>query len=131
MNAEHRPMHSMEPREHALALEVLLDAWERLRGELEGAQGGQARTSIMAAVHAEVDVLTDRHADVSDNFAQHIGSAAIWYLDRATRRVGDPDRDGHTPAQRAVNLARFNHDADANQLERLFAVAVALNVEDV
>jgi hypothetical protein len=125
MGAENRPMHSMLPREHALALEVMLDTWERLQGDLD------AHPSIMAAVHAEVDRLTERHADVGDDFAQHIGLAAVWYLDRATRRVGDPDRDGLTAAQRAVNLALFSKSADAEQLERLFAVAVALNVEDV
>ncbi len=85
----------------------------------------------MAAIHAEVGLLTGRHTDVSDDFAEHVGAAAIWYLDRATRRVGDPDRDGLTPAQRAVNLALFSTSADAEQLERLFAVAVALNVDDV
>jgi len=118
----------MEPRERALALEVLLDAWQRLSTELEARH---THPSIMAVVHAEVDLLTERHADVSADFAQHIGSAAVWYLDRGTRRVGDPDRDGLTPAQRAVNLALFGHGADAEQLERLFAVAVALNVEDI
>jgi hypothetical protein len=131
MDPENRPMHSMEPREHSLALEVLLDAWERLRAGLDGPTTGDATPSIMAAVHTEVDLLPRRYADVSDDFAQHIGSAAVWYLDRATRRVGDPDRDGLTPAQRAVNLARFSKGADADQLERLFAVAVALNVDDV
>jgi hypothetical protein len=131
MSAEQRPMHSMLPREHALALEVLLDAWGRLCSEMDSPDGAPARPSIMAAVHAEVDLLTGRHADVSDDFAQHIGAAAVWYLDRATRRVGDPDRDGLTAAQRAVNLALFSKGADAEQLERLFAVAVALNVEDV
>ncbi len=131
MSVENRPMHSMEPREHALALEVLLDAWGRLRAEMDSLAGAQTCPSIMAAVHAEVDLLTGRHADVGDEFAQHIGSAAVWYLDRATRRVGDPDRDGLTAAQRAVNLALFNKAADAEQLERLFAVAVALNIEDV
>jgi hypothetical protein len=131
MPPEDRPMHSMLPREHALALEVLLDTWERLRTEIESASPGQDSPSIMAAVKAEVDQLTGRHADVDDDFAEHIGSAAVWYLDRATRRVGDPDRDGLTAAQRAVNLAVFSQSADAEQLERLFAIAVALNVEDV
>jgi len=128
MDAQDRPMHSMQPRERGLALEVLVDTWDRLRAELETAG---IHPSIMAAVHAEVGLLTGRHADVSDDFAQHIGSAAVWYLDRATRRVGDPDRDGLTAAQRAVNLALFSQTADAEQLERLFVVAVGLNVEDV
>jgi hypothetical protein len=129
MPPENPPLHSMLPREHSLALEVLLGAWERLHAEvLESSTPG---VSIMAAVKAEVDQLTGRHADVDDDFAEHIGSAAVWYLDRATRRVGDPDRDGLTAAQRAVNLAVFSQSADAEQLERLFAVAVALNVEDI
>jgi hypothetical protein len=131
MDAEHRPLHSMLPRERTLALEVLVDTWDRLRAELGGQLGVADHPSIMAALHAEVDLLTGRHADVSDDFAQHIGSAAVWYLDRATRRVGDADRDGLTAAQRAVNLALFSRTADAGQLERLFAVAVALNVDDV
>jgi hypothetical protein len=124
-------MHSMQPREHALALEVLLETWERLGPELVDATSSRAHPSIMAAVHAVVDRLPGRHADIDADFAQHIGSAAVWYLDRATRRVGDPDRDGLTAAQRAVNLARFGESADADQFERLFAVAVALNVEDI
>lgn len=131
MDIEHRRMHSMEPREHGLALEVLVATWDRLGAQLEMASGGETHPSIMAAVHAEVDLLTGRHPDVCDEFAEHIGLAAVWYLDRATRRVGDPDRDGLTPAQRAVNLALFGKSADAEQLERLFAVAVALNVDDV
>jgi hypothetical protein len=132
MSPENRPMHSMLPREHELALEVLVGAWERLRGDLAGSsEQGESRPSIMAAVKAEVEQLTARHPDVEDEFAEHIGLAAVWYLDRGTRRVGDPDRDGLTAAQRAVNLAVFNQSADAAQLERLFAIAVALNVEDI
>jgi hypothetical protein len=55
----------------------------------------------------------------------------VWYLDRATRRVGDPDRDGLTATQRAVNLALFSSTADPTEVERLFAVATALNFEDI
>ncbi len=113
----------MEPRERALALDVLSDAWRTL------AQGGGA--TILAAVRAEAAALPLRHADVSADFAEHIGAAAVWYLDRATRRVGNPDRDGLTAAQRAVNLALFNSGAGGEEIERLFAVAVALNHEDV
>ena len=113
----------MEPRERELALDVLADAWQRLsRGE-----GG----TIMAAVRAEAAALPERHPDVSEDFAEHIGAAAVWYLDRATRRVGDPDRDGLTPAQRAVNVARFGSTAGTEDIERLFALAAALNAEDV
>ena len=113
----------MEPRERQLALEVLSGAWLRL------ADGGGA--SILATVRAEAAGLAERYTDVDAEFADHIGAAAVWYLDRATRRVGDPDRDGLTPAQRAVNLARFSAAADGDNVERLFAVAVALNSEDV
>jgi hypothetical protein len=116
-------MHSMEPRERELALEVLSLAAEHVVERTSG--------SILAAIREEASQLPGRYADVSDDFAEHVGAAAVWYLDRATRRVGDPDRDGLTPAQRAVNLARFNADADAAELQRLFAVAVALNAEDV
>src|ERR671935_1738617 len=115
MSAEAR-LHSMEPRERALALEVLAAAW------LRAAEGA----SILAAVRAEAVDLPRRYPEVSADFAQHVGDAAVWYLDRAPRRVGDPDRDGLTAAQRAVNLALFSSTADATQLERLFAVATAL-----
>ena len=122
----------MEPREQQLALEVLTAAWRRVCAEAQfGARTEPGSPSILAAVRAEAAALPQRHADVSVDFAQHIGAAAVWYLDRATRRVGDPDRDGLTAAQRAVNLALFSSAADSADLERLFAVAVALNVDDV
>jgi hypothetical protein len=113
----------MEPRERELALEVLSRAWTRVA---EGSGG-----TIMAAVRAEAVALPEHYADVSDDFAEHIGAAAVWYLDRATRRVGDHERDGLTAAQRAVNLALFDSAAGPQDIERLFAVAVALNHEDV
>jgi hypothetical protein len=112
----------MEPRERELALEVLSRAWQRM---------ADSEMSILATVRAEAAAVPERYPDVSAEFAEHIGSAAVWYLDRATRRVGDPDRDGLTPAQRAVNLARFGSDASVEDLERLFAVAVALNDQDL
>ncbi len=112
----------MLPRERELALEVLSIAWARL------AESGM---SILATVRAEAAALPERYADVSPDFAEHIGAAAVWYLDRATRRVGDPERDGLTAAQRAVNLAHFNAEASGEDIERLFAVAVALNHQDV
>src|SRR5215469_9056480 len=105
-------MHSMEPRERALALEVLSLTWVRLT------QGGA--TSILGAVRAVAGGLPERYPDVSQDFADHVGAAAVWYLDRATRRVGDPDRDGLTPAQRAVNLAQFGAGASIGDIERLF-----------
>ena len=115
------PPHSMEPRERALALEVLAAAWPRIA---DGA-------SILAAVRAEATDLPRRYPEVSGEFAEHVGDAAVWYLDRATRRVGDPDRDGLTATQRAVNLALFSSTADPTEVERLFAVATALNFEDI
>jgi hypothetical protein len=111
----------MLPRERALALEVPGAAWARSR----------PGSSILAAVRAEAAALPERYPDVSPDFAEHVGAAAVWYLDRATRRVGDPDRDGLTASQRAINLAVFTSSADATDLERLFAVAAALNAEDV
>ncbi len=120
---ETRRVHSMEPRERELALDVLCDAWLQL--------SHAGSTTILAAVRAQAAGLPERHADVSAEFAEHIGAAAVWYLDRATRRVGSPDRDGLTPAQRAVNLAQFGSTATPQDIERLFAVAVALNDEDV
>lgn len=113
----------MLPRERELALEVLSVAWQRL------AEGGEL--SVVAIVRDEAAALPGRYADVDTDFAAHIGAAAVWYLDRATRRVGDPDRDGLTAAQRAVNLARFAAEAEPADIERLFAVAVALNADDV
>ena len=114
----------MEPRERELALEVLCVAWERL------AQSKATSMAVMAAVRAVAAGLPERHPDVSEEFADHVGAAAVWYLDRATRRVGDPDRDGLTAAQRTVNLALFAATATPDDIERLFAVAVALNDED-
>jgi len=116
-------MHSMEPRERELALEVLSVAWARL------AEANSPR--ILATVRAEAAALPARYADVSAEFAEHIADAAVWYLDRATRRVDDPDRDGLTAAQRATNLSLFNARASGQDIERLFAVAAALNSEDV
>ena len=49
------PPHSMEPRERALALEVLAAAWPRIA---DGA-------SILAAVRAEAADLPRRYPDVS------------------------------------------------------------------
>ena len=113
----------MEPRERELALEVLSRAWQCM-----SEAGGM---SILATVRDQAAALPEEYPDVSADFAEHIGSAAVWYLDRATRRVGDPDRDGLTAAQRAVNLAEFGSKAGVADVERLFAVATALNAEDV
>ena len=124
----------MEPGERALALEVLCAAWQQLVAQPHAAAANQeeraASISILAAVRAHAAALPGRYPDVSAEYAQHVGEAALWYLDRATRRVGDPDRDGLTAAQRAVNLALYSSGAGADDLERLFAVAVALNADD-
>jgi len=113
----------MEPRERELALEVLSLAWAHL------ADAESPR--ILATVRSEAAALPTRYPDVSADFAEHIANAAVWYLDRATRRVDDPDRDGLTAAQRATNLGLFNASASTEDIERLFAVAVALDSEDV
>jgi hypothetical protein len=111
----------MAQRERALALEVIGAAWEHL----------VPSANVLATVRAEAAALPERYADVTPEFAQHIGAAAVWYLDRATRRIGDPDRDGLTAGQQAVNLGIFTSTADAEDVERLFAVAAALNAEDL
>jgi len=54
----------------------------------------------------------------------------VWYLDRATRRVGDPDRDGHTPEQRAANLSAYLASATPADVEALFAMAAGLSADD-
>jgi hypothetical protein len=113
----------MTPEERRLALEVLGEAWQRLPA---GAQGAH----LLACVEAAASELPARHAFVSADYARHAGEAAVWYLDRATRRLGDPDRDGFTPQQRADNLGRFAARARPEDLERLFAVASALDADD-
>jgi hypothetical protein len=124
-------LHSMEPGERALALEVLCAAWQQLVERPRAAADDRAASaSIVAVVRAHAAALPERYPDVSAEYAQHVGEAVLWYLDRATRRVGDPDRDGLTAAQRAVNLALYSSAAGTDDLERLFAVAVALNADD-
>ena len=122
MYAEGR-LHSMTAEERSLALEVLGVAWQRLDPGADGAR-------LLDTLQTAASELPDHHAFVSDEYARHAGEAAVWYLDRATRRVGDPDRDGHTPQQRAQNLDHFTATATPADLERLFAVAVALNADD-
>jgi hypothetical protein len=115
-------MHSMSPDERALALEVLADAWLRVSS---GAGGG-----LVAAVEEAALTLRARNAEVTSDYAQHLASAAVWYLDRAVRRVADPDVDGHSASQRAANLTWFQAAAEPPEVERLFAVAAALNADD-
>jgi hypothetical protein len=118
-------LHSMSPEERGLALEVLADAWQRL-----SASGEAGGTPILGVVRAVAAELPAAHPQVSADYAHHVGEAAVWYLDRATRRVGDPDLDGLTAGQRALNLGRFASTAGPGELERLFAVAAALNADD-
>ena len=116
-------LHSMTDEERSLALSVLSSAFSRL----PPAAGGQ---DLLACVQATASLLPHEHGFVTDDYAQHVAEAAVWYLDRATRRLGDPDRDGHTPQQRAANLDRFAATASPADLEALFAMAAALNADD-
>jgi hypothetical protein len=115
-------IHSMLPEERALALEVLGGAWARLSLD----PGGR----ILQVVESVAADLPRVHPHVSGEYAAHVGQAAVWYLDRAARRVFDPDRDGHTARQRAANLALFELGASQGEVERLFALASALDAED-
>jgi hypothetical protein len=123
MNAEGR-LHSMSDHERALALDVLSTAWAQL------AETTVEARPILGVVREVAATLSEQHADVSREFAHHVGEAAVWYLDRAVRRVGDPDRDGLTAGRRALNLQWFGSTASTDDLERLFAMASALNAED-
>ncbi|MBV9168956.1 MAG: hypothetical protein JOZ81_02580 [Chloroflexi bacterium] len=119
MSAEGR-LHSMTPEERALALDVLGVAWN-------SAARGHA---IVGAVRTAASALPEQHPEVSEEYAEHVVQAAVWYLDRAVRRVADPDRDGHTEGQRAINLSWFSTFATADDVERLFAMAAALDADD-
>jgi hypothetical protein len=116
-------LHSMTDEERSLALAVLSSAFSRLPPGCDG-------PGILACVHAAASLLPHEHRFVTDEYAQHVAEAAVWYLDRATRRLGDPDRDGHTAQQRAANLDHFASTASPADLEALFALAAALNADD-
>jgi hypothetical protein len=117
-------LHSMTDEERSLALAVLSSAFSRLPPDCDG-------RDILACVQAAASLLPHEHRFVTDEYAQHVAEAAVWYLDRATRRLGDPDRDGHTPQQRAANLELFAATAASPaDLEALFAMAAALNADD-
>ena len=122
MHAQGR-LHSMTDEERSLALTVLCSAFGRLPPEVDG-------PGLLACVQAAASLLPQEHGFVTDEYAQHVAEAAVWYLDRATRRLGDPDRDGHTPQQRAANLAQYAAGASQADLEALFAVAAALDADD-
>lgn len=113
-------LHSMTPHERSLALEVLAAAWP----------AATAGTPIVGAVRTAALALPGEHPEVSAEYADHVGQAAVWYLDRAVRRVADPDRGGLTASQRALNLGWFGSTAGAEDIERLFAMASALNADD-
>src|SRR5215510_7949311 len=114
----------MTDQERGLALEVLAAAWPRLASRADGPP------PIGDVVQATALSLVETNLDVSTEYARHVGAAAIWYLDRAVRRVADPDRDGLTSRQQAANLAWFAASATSDDVERLFAMAAALDHDD-
>lgn len=115
----------MTEQERHLALEVLADAWLRLSTRPPG------QPAIADVVKSTAMALVETNLDVSAAYARHIGTAAIWYLDRAVRRVADADRHGLTTTQQHANLDWFAPTATPEDVERLFALAVALNSDDV
>jgi hypothetical protein len=114
------PIHSMSGRDRAVALAVLCAAVEHLPGP----------TAIVEAVHTAARALPMRDPSVDPDYARYAADAAIWYLDRAVRRVADPHRSGFSAELRAANLAWFGTRAAPGELELLFAMAVALNADD-
>jgi len=118
------PIHSMSARDRAVALDLLCAAWSLVREPY----GGNA---ISRAVRAAAHVLTESNLSVDSDYSRYAGDAAVWYLDRATRRIGDPDRSGLTAARREQNLTYFGAVAMPQDIERLFAMAAALNAEDL
>ncbi|HEV7666099.1 MAG TPA: hypothetical protein VGQ62_21380 [Chloroflexota bacterium] len=85
---------------------------------------------ILDAITAAATLLPEFRIDVSADYARFAADAAVWYLDRAIRRIADPDRDGWTAERRAHNLTWFASTASAADLESLFAMAVALDTDD-
>jgi hypothetical protein len=114
------PIHSMSLRDRELARTVLCAAWEHLA----------AAPAIAHAVHAAAAALPTLDPTVDADYARYAADAALWYLDRAVRRLGDADRSGLTAELRAANLAWFSARAASDDVERLFAMAVALNADD-
>jgi hypothetical protein len=108
----------MSRADRALALRVLTAAWAQLPA---------GHTDVVATVTAAAAALPRTDPEIDQDYAAYAGDAAIWYLDRATRRLGDPDRDGWTATERAANIAVF---AAAGDLEALFALAAALDADD-
>ena len=111
-------LHSMTDEERSLALWVLCSAFARLPAGVDGA-------GLLACIQATASRLPQER-----EYAEHVGQAAMWYLDRATRRVGDPNRDGHTPEQQLANVSAYLANATPAAVEALFAMAAALSSED-
>ena len=118
------PIHSMSTRDRAVALEVLCAAWPLVREPYAG-------NAISRAVRAAALALTESNLSIDSDYSSYAGDAAVWYLDRATRRIGDPDRSGLTAARREQNLTLFGASATPEDIERLFAMAVALDADDL
>jgi hypothetical protein len=112
------PIHSMSGRDRAVALAVLCAAWEHLADP----------AAIVQVVHDAARALPTRDPSVDADYARYAAEAALWYLDRAVRRVADPNRSGFSAELRAANLAWFG--AARGDVEQLFAMAVALNADD-
>ena len=115
----------MTDQERGLALDVLADAWQRL-----AARPADGPPAIPGIVNATAMHLVETNLEVTADYARHIAAAATWYLDRAIRRVADPDRDGHTPNQQRANLEWFASSATPADVETLFALAAALASDD-
>lgn len=125
--SDERPIHSMSDRDRAVALDVLTSAWARLDSEEFPTHivGGPINVALQVAATA----LPEWRLDVGADYARFAYEAAVWYLDRAIRRVADPERDGWTAQRRVDNLAWYA-TAQPASTEDVFAMAVALNVED-
>lgn len=123
-------LHSMSFEDRALALEVLAEAWALLASSGSAGQPASAEHVIVAALGAAAATLPAAHPRVTPDYASYLVEAAVWYLDRAVRRVVDPERDGLTALQRTATLDWFGSTADVPGLERLFAMAAALNADD-
>lgn len=115
----------MTDQERGLALDVLADAWQRLDTRPPGPP------AIAEVVNATAMRLVETNLEVTADYARHIAAAATWYLDRAIRRVADPDRSGLTPHQQRANLEWFSATAGPHDLDTLFAMAVALASDDL
>jgi len=116
-------IHSMSTRDRAVALEVLASAWALVREPYAG-------SAIADAVRTAADALRASDPSVDADYSKYAGEAALWYLDRAVRRIADADRSGLTATRREQNLAWFGANATPHDVERLFAMAAALDADD-